>query len=160
MCIFDTTLDQDFEAVKKRALDETDSFFDIHGRCMHVYVEYDKVERACWDSSYTYIKKRPIKTSLITINDILYGVRNIEFSRLKLEWNSKDNIVDVIILDPNSPVFIEKLDILSINSFKYFRFVTKGRQSIMFYKHRWKDDVSNINLPCKNPDKRISINII
>lgn len=158
MCIFDITPDQNFEAVSENALNETKKFFTIHGRCMHVYKEYDKVKMYCWDSSYTYIEKHPIKTSLIEIRSIFDDNKNIEFSRLKLEWNSKDNIVDVIILDPNSPVFIENLDISSINSFKYFRFVSKGRRPIMFYKHHWKDDVYNTNLPCKNPDKTIYIN--
>lgn len=158
MCIFDITPDQDFEVVKEKALNETESFFTLHGRCMYVYEEYDKVKMMSWDSSYVYIEKHPVKTALIEIRSIFDDTKNIEFSRLKLEWNSKDHIVDVIILDPNSPVFIENLDVLSLNSFKYFRFVTRGRRPIMFYKHHWKFDVSNTNLPCKNPDKAIYIN--
>ena len=158
MSIFDITPDQDFEFVKENALNETKKFFTVYGRSMHLYEEYEKVKIAYWDSSYTYTEKHPIKTSLIQIRSIFDDTKNTEFSRLKLEWNSKDHIVDVIILDPNSPVFIESLDISSINSFKYFRFISKGRRPIIFYKHHWKDDVSNINLPCKNPDKTIYIN--
>ena len=158
MSIFDITPDQDFECIKIKALNETLRFFIAYGRSMCFYEEYEKIKRADYDSSYTYIEKHPIKTSLIRINSIFDDTKNVEFSRLKLEWNSKDHIVDVIILDPNSPVFIENLDIPSINIFKYFRFVSKGRRPIMFYKHHWKDDATNINLPCKNPDKTIYIN--
>lgn len=158
MSIFDITPDQDFEVIRKKALTETAHFFIAYGRSMHLYEEYEKVKRAYCDSSYTYTEKQPIKTSLIQIRSIFDDTMNVEFSRLKLEWNSKDHIVDVIILDPNSPVFIESLDISSINVFKYFRFVSKGRRPIMFYKHHWKDDATNINLPCKNPDKTIYIN--
>ena len=159
MSIFDITPDQDFEFVKENALNETKKFFTTYGRRMHIYKEYDIAKMLFWDSSYAYTEKHPIKTSLIEIRDIFDNIKNIEFSRLKLEWNSKDSIIDVILLDPNSPVFIENLDISSINSFKYFRFVSKGRRPIMFYKHHWKDDVSNTNLPCKNPDKTIYIDI-
>ena len=159
MCIFDITPDQDFEFIKENALNETKKFFTTYGRRMHIYKEYDIAKMLFWDSSYAYTEKHPIKTSLIEIRDIFDNIKNIEFSRLKLEWNSKDHIVDVIILDPNSPVFIENLDVSSINLFKYFRFVSKGRRPIMFYKHHWKDDVSNTNLPCKNPDKTIYIDI-
>ena len=157
MSIFDITPDQDFEVIRKKALDETSRFFIAYGRSMHFYEEYEKVKRVYCDPSYTYIEKHPIKTSIIRINSIFDDTKNVEFSRLKLEWNSKDHIVDVIILDPNSPVLIESLDISSINIFKYFRFVSKGRRPIMFYKHHWKDDATNINLPCKNPDKTIYI---
>ena len=159
MCIFDITPDQDFEFIKENALNETKKFFTTYGRRMHIYKEYDIAKMLFWDSSYAYTEKHPIKTSLIEIRDIFDNIKNIEFSRLKLEWNSKDSIIDVILLDPNSPVFIENLDVSSINSFKYFRFVSKGRRPIIFYKHHWKDDVSNTNLPCKNSDKTIYIDI-
>lgn len=157
MSIFDTTPDHDFEVVKEKALNETKNFFTMYGRCLHIYEEYDKVRMYYWDSPSVYTEKHPVKTSLIAIRRVFDNTKNIEFSRLKLEWNSKDSIVDVILLDPNSPVFIENLDILSINLFKYFRFVSKGRRPIIFYKHHWKDDVYNTNLPCKNPDKTIYI---
>ena len=157
MSIFDITPDQDFECIKRKALNETLRFFIAYGRSMCFYEEYEKVKMHCWDSSYVYTEKHPVKTSVVRTGNVFGDTKNIEFSRLKLEWNSKDSIVDVIILDPNSPVFIENLDISSINLFKYFRFVSKGRRPIIFYKHHWKDDVTNINLPCKNPDKTIYI---
>ena len=145
MCVFDITPESDFEVVKENALKETKQFLDITGRglyreeCTHVWID--------WNPG-GFFKKKPITTFDLLLRTMFEQDKIYRVSRLSLSWNSKDNIVDIMVLDPKYPVIIEYLDYLDAASFKYFRFVTKSsRSKITFIRRKWKVD---INLPCKN----------
>lgn len=145
MCIFDITSESDFEAVKEKALSETKQFLLSKGRAL--YSEEFTHEWVDWNPG-GFFKKRQIISSDIVLRSVFEQDKIYRVSRLSLSWNSKDNIVDIMVLDPKYPVIIEYVDYLDEASFKYFRFVTKNsRSKITFIRRNWKDD---INLPCKN----------
>ena len=145
MCVFDITPESDFEAVKDNALSETKLFLLNKGRAL--YNEEFTHEWVDWNPG-GFFKKKQITSSDIVLRSMFEQDKIYRVSRLSLSWNSKDNIVDIMVLDPKYPVIIEYLDILDQMSFKYFRFVTKSsRSKITFIRRHWKTD---INLPCKN----------
>ena len=65
MSIFDITPDQDFEVVRRNALNETLRFFIAYGRSMCFYEEYEKVKMHCWDSSYVYTEDYNTKSKRV-----------------------------------------------------------------------------------------------
>ena len=145
MSIFDITQDSDFPAVVDKAMDETKQFLISKGRAL--YNEEFTHEWVDWNPG-GFFKKKQITSSDIVVRSIFDQDKIYRVSRLSLSWNSKDNIVDIIVLDPKYPVIIEYLDYLDEASFKYFRFTTKSsRSKITFIRRHWK---TNINLPCKN----------
>lgn len=149
MSIFDITPDSDFPAVVDRAMDKTKQFLVSRGRAL--YNEEFTHEWVDWNPG-GFFKEKLISSSDIRIRNMFEQDKTIRVSRLSLKWNSKDNIVDVIVLEPKYPVLIEYLNWDDFRYFAYFRFVTKtGRSNIIFIRRNWKTDISNI--PCKNPDK-------
>lgn len=145
MCVFDITPESDFEAVKEKALSETKQFLLSRGRAL--YSEEFTHEWVDWNPG-GFFKKKQITSSDIVLRSVFEQDKIYRVSRLSVSWNSKDNIVDIIVLDPKYPVIIEYLDYLDEASFKYFRFVTRSPKSkILFIKRNWKTDA---DLPCKN----------
>lgn len=145
MCVFDITPESDFDVVKENALKETKQFLDITGRGLyreeftHVWID--------WNPG-GFFKKKPITTFDLLLRSTYGEDKVYRVSRLSLSWNSKDNVVDVMVLDPKYPVIIEYLMGSNTASFKYFRFVTRSpRSKIVFIKRNWKTDA---DLPCKN----------
>ena len=59
-----------------------------------------------------FFKKRQIISSDILVRSVFEQDKIYRVSRLSLSWNSKDNIVDIIVLDPKYPVIIEYVDYL------------------------------------------------
>ena len=145
MCVFDITPESDFEVVKENALKETKQFLDITGRGLYreeFTHEWVDLNPGC------FFKKKPITTFDLLLRSVFEQDKIYRVSRLSLSWNSKDNIVDIMVLDQKYPVLIEYLSPLNIASFKYFRFVTRSpRSKIIFIKRNWKTDT---DLPCKN----------
>lgn len=145
MCVFDITPESDFNAVKENALSETRQFLLSNGRAL--YNEEFTHEWVDWNPG-GFFKKKQITSSDILVRSVFDQDKIYRVSRLSLSWNSKDNIVDIMVLEPKYPVIIEYLDYLDEASFKYFRFVTKNpRSKITFIRRNWKADIS---LPCKN----------
>ena len=145
MCVFDITPESDFDVIKKKALSETKQFLLRKGRALdsekftHKWVD--------WNPG-GFFKTKQITSSDIVLRSIFGQDKIYRVSRLSLFWNSKDNIVDIMVLDPKYPVIIEYLDCLDEESFKYFRFTTKSsRSKIIFMRRHWK---TSIDLPCKN----------
>ena len=145
MSIFDITPESDFEAVKEKALSETKQFLLSKGRAL--YSEEFTHEWVDWNPG-GFFKKKQITSSDILVRSVFEKDKIYRVSRLSLSWNSKDNIVDIMVLDPKYPVIIEYLNSSDEEFFKYFRFVTKStRSKVTFIRRQWK---ANINLPCKN----------
>ena len=145
MCVFDITPESDFEVVKEKALSETKQFLLSRGRAL--YSEEFTHEWVDWNPG-GFFKKKQITSSDILVRSVFERDKIYRVSRLSLSWNSKDNVVDIMVLDPKYPVIIEYLDCLDEASFKYFRFITRSsRSKITFIRRQWK---ANINLPCKN----------
>ena len=145
MCVFDITPESDFEVVKENALSETKQFLLSRGRAL--YNEEFTHEWVDWNPG-GFFKKKQITSSDIVLRSMFGEDKIYRVSRLSISWNSKDNIVDIMVLDPKYPVIIEYMDYLDEASFKYFRFMTKSsRSKITFIRRNWRTD---INLPCKN----------
>lgn len=148
MSVFDITQDSDFPAVVDRAMDETKNFIRL--RCRSLHIEETTNEWVDWNPG-GFFKKKQITSSDIRIRNMFEQDKTIRVSRLSLKWNSKDNIVDVIVLEPKYPVLIEYLNWDDFRYFVYFRFVTKtGRSNITFIRRNW---ITDTNIPCKNMDK-------
>ena len=145
MGVFDITPESDFEIVKENALSEVKRFLVSRGRAL--YEEEFTHEWVDWNPG-GFFKKKQITSSDIVLRSMFEENKVYRVSRLSLSWNSKDSVVDIMVLDPKYPVIIEYLDYLDEECFKYFRFVTKStRSKIIFIKRNWKTDA---DLPCKN----------
>ena len=103
MSIFDITPESDFEVIKENALRETKLFLLNKGRAL--YNEEFTHEWVDWNPG-GFFKKKQITSSDIVVRSVFEQDKIYRVSRLSLSWNSKDNIVDIIVLDPKYPVII------------------------------------------------------
>lgn len=149
MSIFDTEEQIDMKAVAEHALQCTYEFLHTYCKSLHV-PSYNHEYKSIIGS---FVETRQ-KTETIHVRQIFGPDMYAKFSRLDAYWNEKDNIVDILVLDPKSPVYIENIQSPDILNTKYFRFVTKAGRPIIFYRKQWSELAFNEGkIPCKNMDK-------
>ena len=155
MSIFDIDTNTDMDAVVDKALKVTHEFLTLFCKSLHTPVFYHEWEKFL-DSGYLVAKQQTFE--ILNIRSVFDTDKMIRFSRLSVKWNPKDNIVDIIVLEPKSPVYIEHLSGPEQFKQKYFRFVTKSGKPIIFYRRNWGARAKNeVLIPCKNMDKVVYI---
>lgn len=145
MSIFDITPDSPMQVVADVALKNTRDFLRSYCGSLHVPQFTNEWHRS------GFMQEKQVKFTDITLRRLYRDDKPVRVSRLDVAWNPKDNIVDVLVLDPKHPVLVECIDDLCQEDFKYFRFRTKSGRPIIFIQRKWKNE--DILLPCKNMDK-------